>query len=236
MFEGAYSDAVDDVSLQEEDGQVATADRDLATVERFVRPGGLLDVGCWTGSMLVAATRRGWTPEGLEPSAWACARATARGASVRQASLGEVDLEPGAYRAIVATDVIEHLIDPAGAASALAAALEPGGVVLLTVPDAGSRLARLLGRRWWSVLPMHVQYFTRRSMRMLLERAGFDVLDVRTHAKAFSVGYYADRFAAFVPVVGRLAPPAARAVRLAGRMVAPDFRDRMAVVARKGEP
>jgi SAM-dependent methyltransferase len=233
VFEGAYATALDEVSLGEEDGQVATATRDLEVLERWVRPGRLLDVGCWTGSFLVAAARRGWTAEGLEPSAWACKRARARGCDVREATLDAVDLQEGTYQAIVATDVIEHLIDPGQAVAALQAALSVGGAVFLTVPDAGSGVARTLGPRWWSVLPMHVQYFTRDSMTMLLERHGLEVVWIATHPKAFSVGYYADRLSAFLPVVGRVAPMTARWLRLAQRVVAPDLRDRMAVIATK---
>jgi predicted TPR repeat methyltransferase len=146
--------------------------------------------------------------------------------------LGDVDLKPSEYDVIVAADVIEHLIDPGSAIECMERALSPSGVLFLTVPDAGSRVARVLGRRWWSVLPMHVQYFTRPSMRALLDARGLSVLDVRTHAKAFTMDYYADRVEAFVPVVGRLVPAAVRASGVAGRVVAPDLRDRMSVVAR----
>ena len=234
VFEGAYADAVDEVSLEEEEGQVATARRDLARIERWVRPGRLLDVGCWTGSLLVAARERGWQAAGLEPSEWASARARARGCDVTQAVVGAVPLDADSYRAVVATDVIEHLTDPNEALLRIRGALEPGGVLFVTVPDAGSLMARVLGRRWWSVLPMHLHYFTRGSMRALLERSGFDVLDVTTHPKVFSVGYYAGRLAAFAPFMSRLVRASERR-GLSERPVAPNFRDRMAVIARRPE-
>lgn len=232
IFEGAYTAAADVVSLDEEPGQVATAKRDLQWVEHWVQPGRLLDVGCWTGSLLVAAADRGWEAEGLEPSEWACARAAVRGCAVRQATLDEVDLPTGRYRLVVAADVIEHLVDPAAALRSLRQALEADGVLYLTVPDAGSRMARLLGRRWWSVLPMHLHYFTRTSMTSLLEQSGFSVEAVRTHAKAFSLGYYMDRLVAFAPVGSKLLGATQRQ-KWRRRLVAPDLGDRMAVVARK---
>jgi peptidoglycan/LPS O-acetylase OafA/YrhL/SAM-dependent methyltransferase len=231
VFEGAYTDAEDEVSLHEEPGQVFTATRDLEHIERFVGRGRLLDVGCWTGSFLVAAEARGWEAEGIEPSAWASRRAAARGCRVRQSTLDEVELEDGTYDAIVAADVIEHLVDPGQAIQKLKRALAPGGVLFLTVPDAGSHVARALGRRWWSVLPMHVQYFTRESMAALLESHGLAIADVRTHPKAFTVDYYAGRLEAFVPLVGSVAPAAVRAVRVDERVVSPDLRDRMSVIA-----
>jgi 2-polyprenyl-3-methyl-5-hydroxy-6-metoxy-1,4-benzoquinol methylase len=230
-IDDAYLDAVDAVSLDEEAGQMATAARDLARVEGHVRPGRLLDIGCWTGSFLVAATARGWEAEGIEPSRWACDRAEVRGASVRHGTLDDVDVDAGAYRTVVACDVLEHLLDPGAALDRIAAALEPGGVLFATVPDAGSPLARAMGRRWWAVLPMHVQYFTRGSMTLLLGRHGFAVESMATHPKVFSAGYYADRLGVLVPPSKRVVPPALDRLRLTARPVAPDLRDRMALIA-----
>lgn len=232
----AYEDAADEETLREEAGQVATATRDLATIAAVVGgpPGRLLDIGCWTGSFVAAAADLGWDAEGIEPSAWACERARARGLSVRRAALGPGDgLPAGAYRAVVACDVLEHLHDPGAAIARARDLLEPDGALFVTVPDAGSPLARILGRRWWSVLPMHLQYFTRSTATRLLERHGFRIRHLGTHAKVFSRRYYADRVGEFVPVVGPRTAAWVAGTAGAGRLVAPDLRDRMAIVAQR---
>ena len=229
----AYEEAEDELSLEEEAGQVATADRDLTTIERWVRPGRLLDIGCWTGSFLVAAQERGWQPEGIEPSAWAARRATERGCVVRQTTFDDAELPDTAFRAVVICDVLEHLPDPGAAVDRITATLEPGGVLFATVPDAGGRIPRLLGRRWWAVLPMHVQYFTRHSMSMLLQRHGLVVGTMATHPKVFSTRYYASRLERFAPVGGGLVPAVVGRLGLADRPFAPDLGDRLAIVARK---
>jgi SAM-dependent methyltransferase len=196
-----------------------------------VRPGRLLDVGCWTGSLLAAAVARGWEASGVEPSAWAVARAQERGLAVTQGSLDELPADT--FRLVTSCDVLEHLLDPGDGLDRIARVLEPGGWLYLTVPDAGSPVACALGRRWWSVLPMHVQHFTRGSARRLLEAHGFAVVDVRSHAKTFTAGYYAGRLAAFVPWLGRpLAATLGRTGR-ADRLVSPGFGDRMQVLARR---
>jgi SAM-dependent methyltransferase len=229
----AYEEAEDELSLEEEAGQVATADRDLATMERWVRPGRLLDIGSWTGSFLVAAAARGWESEGIEPSAWACRRAAERGCVVRQTTFDEAELPDASLRAVVICDVLEHLPDPGAAVERIKRSLEPGGVLFATVPDAGGRVARLLGRRWWAVLPMHVQYFTRHSMGMLLQRHGLVVGTVATHPKVFSTRYYASRLERFAPVGGAIVPAVVNRLGLADRPFAPDLGDRMAIVARR---
>ena len=71
-------------------------------------------------------------------------------------------------------------------------------------------MARALGRRWWSVLPTHVQYFTRGSISELLRRGGFDVLEVHTAPKAFTVRYYLERIGGYSPPHGQGAGPGGR--------------------------
>jgi 2-polyprenyl-3-methyl-5-hydroxy-6-metoxy-1,4-benzoquinol methylase len=232
-----YAHVEDAGSLDEEAGQVATAERDLRAVRELLGapPGALLDIGCWTGSLLDAARALGWETEGIEPSDWAASRAEQRGHTVAVGALGEVDLRREHYQVIACCDVLEHLVDPGDAVARIAALLEPGGLLFATVPDAGSRLARVLGRRWWSVLPMHVQYFTRSSLVRLLTDAGLEVLSVRTHPKVFTRRYYADRLGEFLPGASGAVARLTSLGSWADRPFAPDLRDRMALIARRRE-
>jgi SAM-dependent methyltransferase len=227
----AYVDAADPVSLREEEGQVETARRALVEIERRVGPGRIVDVGCWTGSFLVAALERGWDPIGLEPSAWAAARARERALDVRAVDLTAHGLPAESIRLAVLCDVIEHLHDPGGALEVVAGFLERGGGLYLTLPDAGSWLARRMGSRWWSVLPMHLQYFTRDSLTRLLDRHGFDVVWMHTHAKVFTARYYAERLEGYSAGASKLAVRTLQGLGQADRMIGPDLRDRLAVLA-----
>jgi SAM-dependent methyltransferase len=228
-----YAQAASDDYLSEEAGQRTTARGLLERLERHRSPGQLLDVGCWLGFLLDEARLRGWDVVGLEPSRYASEHARQRlGLDVDRTDLFSADLPDGAFDAIVLADVIEHLPDPGVALDRLAALLRPQGVLLLVLPDAGSRVAWLLGARWWSVIPTHVQYFTRRSLAGLLERRGWQILDVSTAPKAFSVRYYLERIGGYSPTLSRGLVRLAAGAGLAERMWAPDFRDRMAVLAR----
>jgi SAM-dependent methyltransferase len=233
MLAQAYADAESDALADEEAGQRATARGLLARLERERPPGALLDAGCWLGFLLAEARDRGWDPVvGVEPSRFAAQTARARlGLDVRDGDLRGADLPAGAFDAVVLTDVLEHLTDPAAALDHIAKLLVPGGALLLTLPDAGSRVARLLGRRWWSILPTHVQYFSRASARTLLERCGYEVRAVATAPKAFTVRYYLGRTGGYSPALAGALVRAATWARLADRRWAPDFRDRMVVIA-----
>ena len=237
LLEMGYADASSTDYLREESGQRATARRAVAMIARHTQPGTLLDVGCWLGFLCDEARRAGWQPVGLEPSAFASRFARERlRLDVRAHGLFEADLEPASFDAVVMADVLEHLLDPAQALARVAGLLRPGGVLLLVLPDAGSRVARRLGRRWWSVIPTHVQYFTRGSLRTLLGRMGWEILEVQTAPKVFTLGYYLGRVGGYSPVLARGLLWAGGAVGVLERPVAPDFRDRMAVLARLPGP
>jgi SAM-dependent methyltransferase len=231
----AYSTAASEEYVEEEAGQRATARKALAQIERHApATGSLLDLGCWVGFLLAEARERGWEGTlGIEPSEFASAYARdTLGLDVRTADLFEAPLPAASFDAVVMGDVIEHLTAPADALGRIRELLVPGGVLWLALPDAGSRLARTMGRRWWSVLPTHVQYFTRSSLGVLLKRCGFDRLEVVTAPKAFTVGYYLGRIGGYSPAAARVLTRAAGAAGVVERPWAPDFHDRMAVVAR----
>ena len=80
---------------------------------------------------------------------------------------------------------------------------------------------------------MHVQYFTRPSFSRLLEDHGLRVRRIETHAKLFSRRYYGERIGEFVPVAGPAVAKAIGRTRGADRLIGPDLRDRMAVVAQR---
>jgi SAM-dependent methyltransferase len=229
----AYAEAESEDYEAEEQGQRATAVRDLSRLAPAVPARGrLLDLGCWVGFLASEAARAGWQVTGVEPSRWAAERARSRGIDVVEAPLLEAPLPEGGFDAVALGDVIEHFPDPGAALDRVAALLAPGGAVWIATPDAGSRLARALGPRWWSVIPTHLHLFTRRSLTCLLGRHGFEVIAIGTSPKTFSVEYYLNRLGGYWPPLARALVRAARAAGLAQRLWTPDFRDRMYVVAR----
>jgi SAM-dependent methyltransferase len=229
----AYAEAESEDYVGEEAGQRATARLVLDRIEHHVTAGRIVDLGCWVGFLLSESKRRGWDAVGVEPSEFASSYARETlGLDVRTADLFDADLREHEAQAVFMGDVIEHIPAAGEAIGRVGSLLAPGGVVALALPDAGSRVAHLMGRRWWSVIPTHVHYFTRRSMATLLNRQGFEVIELTTAPKAFTVRYYLDRIAGYSQTLGRGLVRGAEAIGVANRIWAPDFRDRMLVLAR----
>jgi hypothetical protein len=59
------------------------------------------------------------------------------------------------------------------------------------------------------------------------------VHSIRTHPKVFTATYYADRLAGYSPAAARTVNRAMTAVGQDERLIGPDFRDRMQVIAIK---
>lgn len=229
----AYGDAESFDYVEEEAGQRATARRVLDAIEAHTGRGGLLDLGCWVGFLLAEAEKRGWGTLGVEPSAFASTYARENlGLDVRTEDLFGADLGGRTFDAVFLGDVIEHLPDAGGALDRIRPMLARGGVLAMALPDAGSRLARATGARWWSVIPTHVHYFTRHSMRTLLDRHGYETLAIGTSPKLLTVRYYLGRIGGYSPRLSRALVRGAEAAGLADRIWGPDFRDRMLVIAR----
>lgn len=179
---------------------------------RGARPGRAVDVGCGRGDLAATLVERGWSVTGVEPSRDACEVARARGVDARQGTLPEVPLEPGAYDFAVFQHSLEHVPDPLGDLRRIAAALRPGGLVSITVPNFGSWQSRRFGSRWFHLdLPRHRVHFTEEGLRRALAAADLEPLRIETSTS--SVGL-----------------PASVQYALAGRCLFPDgLRLRVAV-------
>jgi 2-polyprenyl-3-methyl-5-hydroxy-6-metoxy-1,4-benzoquinol methylase len=104
----------------------------LATLRRFVRPGSrILDFGCGAGG-LTAELARVYDVVGVDFSTPALEVARGRGLNVHL--VNSSDALPTGFDAVCAFDVIEHVDDDAAELKRLAAAVRPGGIVVVTVP------------------------------------------------------------------------------------------------------
>lgn len=154
----------------------------LRWLARHARSGRLLDVGAAGGAFLVEAMRAGFDAWGVEPTPAFAERARERlGLDVRTGTLEDLALEPAGLDVVTLWHVLEHMPEPLDALGRVHAALRPGGTLAIEVPNFGSAVARHMGAGWMSLQPdVHVNQFSARSVRALVERAGFVPAEVST--------------------------------------------------------
>lgn len=227
-----YADNDDPDYESERDARCMNAYLSLAVLRRRKPGGRLLEIGCAQGFFLNAA-RTSFETVGVEPSR--AAREYARSAlklDVPAATLEEARFDAASFDAVVLIDVIEHVADPLGLLKECARLLKPGGIVYLVTPDIASLSARLLRGRWWGLRPAHVYYFSRATMTAMLQKAGLEVLEVRSYGRIFTWGYWLSRLANYPRP---LRAPLAALIDLLGirdKFLYLDTRDSMQVVSR----
>lgn len=155
-------------------------------------PGSLLDIGASAGFLVEEARRRGYNARGIEPALWALAEAEKRGLGSVIDTGDAHDLsriQNATVDMITAVDLIEHLEKPGQFLAECRRILKPNGCLVLVTPQFDSIVARLLRSSWYCIMPAHLHYFTRASMRGSLADAGFRVAYTNHFVRYFGWKY-----------------------------------------------
>ena len=219
----------------------ATGTLYIDALSRLVRPedADLLEIGCGHGEVLLEARKRGFRVSGIEISAHAAAIAN-RCLGAPAVSVGTIETLPLArdhFGAVLAADVIEHVRHPEDWLLRIHELLIPGGALLLITPSLDSWMRRLLRSRWMEYKVEHLYYFSAASIRLLLERCGFDEIRISPSRKVLTIDYLSRHFDRFrVPILSPLIGLLRRAVpsRIAQRHLLVSASGLMAIARKAG--
>jgi SAM-dependent methyltransferase len=134
-------------------------------IDRIAPAGTVLDVGAGDGALAEALRARGRAAVESERP---------QGAADLAAEVPEPP--PGGWAGIVFWHSLEHLTEPAAALARAAAALAPGGVVVIAVPNSASLQAALFGERWLALdPPRHLVHLSATALVSRLAELGLAV-------------------------------------------------------------
>ena len=149
----------------------------------------VLDVGCGEGCFAAELVRAGAKVVGIDVAAEPLRRARVRHPELdlrKVEAEGAWPLTDASFDAVWAGEVIEHVADTGGWLSEIRRVLRSGAVLLLSTPNHG-RLEMLR----WALAPHafeahfnpradHLRFYTRRTLKELLEDFGFHEVEVRS--------------------------------------------------------
>ena len=148
--------------------------------EHHAAPGSFLDIGPGAGRLLEAARDARWRTTGIDLSPEFVRLGREAGHAMIE-GLFPRDLPAGPrFDAISLLDVLEHLHEPLEALRGCRAALAPGGVLVLQVPNVESLLVRVEGEASLNFCHGHWNHFAPATLERLAQAAGFRALAVET--------------------------------------------------------
>lgn len=153
---------------------------------RFVRraiedcglTGPVLDVGCGGGLFLRELNLAHDRVVGLDFSPGAASVAwSTNGVPVAVGALPRAPFRPGAFSIITMFHVLEHVYEPTAYLQAARKLLQPGGRLVIQVPNAACWQFLLFGENWNGLdIPRHLIDYKEDDLAKLLDFCGFEVL------------------------------------------------------------
>ncbi len=139
--------------------------------------GTLLDVGAGTGDFLLAAQKKGWYVEGVEPNLDARNRAVEKGMELIPSLRSVLKKE---YAVITLWHVLEHLPNLDDQIKDLVSLLSEKGTLVIAVPNYRSYDARHYKEYWAAYdVPRHLWHFSKIAIEKLFDKHGMKVVRVK---------------------------------------------------------
>ena len=116
----------------------------------------------------------------IEPSPDLARSCRDRGIETLEQPFENVVIEDGSLDVLACFEVIEHLYDPQAFLKKGNALLSPGGLLVISCPNAAGFEAVVLGEKWGAIELGHLNLFNLDSLSTLLQVSGFKVIQQTT--------------------------------------------------------
>jgi 2-polyprenyl-3-methyl-5-hydroxy-6-metoxy-1,4-benzoquinol methylase len=175
----------------------------------------ILDIGCYDGSLSSPVAREGENVFGIDNSKGACLLAKKNGIKPIVAELSNHwPIQDSSVDAIMAGEVIEHVLDVDQFIAEALRVLKPEGLFIVSTPNLaalGRRLMLLLGINPHIEVSLsedaagHLRYFTKRTLIDLIQKHGFHVTSFTSDVVNFNAsgGIRSALLAKIFPTMGR---------------------------------
>lgn len=140
----------------------------------------LLDIGCGTGDFAMLGKELGWNVLGVEPSKAASRIARSKGLQIFTEFFTRQTVINRKFDVIHMANFLEHVVAPNNMVEMAHEILTPKGLLSIVVPNDDNELQSIAvdklgcGKYWKH--ETHINYFTFRTMRRLLEKNNFQVV------------------------------------------------------------
>lgn len=150
-------------------------------IKRYKKSGKLFDLGVGWGHFLYTGRELGYDVFGIEMAKvpYIYAKQDLK-LPVERIDFFDFKIENKTYDIITMWDVLEHIPDADKVIEKCNLMIKDGGYIFIQVPQIDSFIAKLWKDKWRMMSSGHVNYFSKQTMTMLLEKNGFQVLKFKS--------------------------------------------------------
>lgn len=159
--------------------------RAIKTIEycrRYAVTGTILEIGAAFGTYCESIRDQGYFDRiiAVEPTPGLAETCRQKGIETLEQTVETLKIDASSIDVLTSFEVIEHLFSPRAFIDSAVKFLKPGGLFICTCPNAKSVGGLVLRERASMFDHEHVNYFNPHSLGLLLEKCGFEVLEVST--------------------------------------------------------
>jgi len=185
-------------------------------VERVATGETILDLGCFDGAFL-SLFDAAWQRYGIEMNPAAAEKARARGINIVGDDVVQLKDVTLRFDAVVAFDVIEHVLDPRRLLRAMAAVAKPGGLIIIGTGNTAAPSWRLMGSRYWyCAIPEHLSFINPSWCRQAAADLHLELVQVDRYSHASGKSVVTRARALVKNMLYRLVPSLFRLLRSRG--------------------
>ena len=153
----------------------------LDWIEKYIRKGRMLDIGCALGFYMDIAKQRGWDTVGVEISEYAAKKAISRGHNVKIGEIYDFKFKKEEFDFIGMWLVLEHSDNPLKLIKYTVNYLKKDGILGIKVPNADGITFKLNRKKWLEQHTIdHLQDFSINSLKYLLQSNNLNVIHYET--------------------------------------------------------
>lgn len=158
--------------------RLAVSIKKMLTSKDGTRAPRALDVGCGGGTTVAAFRKAGWEAMGIDLNPTAIRAGRNLGLKLYAMDIAEVD--PHSFDAVTVFHVLEHVSSPRTFLDQCATRLAPQGILVIDVPNYGSRNSHRLREHWPNLYPnLHLYQFTIATLKKYLAALNLDEIHTR---------------------------------------------------------
>lgn len=151
-----------------------TAKSQVRLVQKYASGTNLLDIGCAQGFFLYSASKARYNIKGIEISQDAAEYAVREfGLDVEAKPFEELRFPENHFDVVTLWQVLEHVPYPLTILKEVHRILKPGGLLVVSTPDIAGIPAKILRKRWWDIKRLHINQFSTKTLRDILQNGGF---------------------------------------------------------------